>query len=51
VRDTLKSHQSCTVVLPTNDRSMLSIRKAATPEPEAEDLYRTLGIAAQIQIS
>jgi len=48
VRDTLKSHQICTVVLPTDDGSMLRIRKAATPEPEAEDLYRTLGIATQI---
>jgi hypothetical protein len=27
---------------------MLRIRKAATPEPEAEDLYRTLGIATEI---
>jgi transposase len=48
VRDTLKSHQICTVVLPTDDGSMLRIRKAATPEPEVEDLYRSLGIAAQI---
>jgi len=48
VRDTLKSHQICTVVLPTDDGSALRIRKAATPEPEVENLYRTLGIASQI---
>ena len=42
VRDTLKSHQICTVVLPTDDGSTLRIRKAATPEPEVEDLYRAL---------
>ena len=48
VRDTLKSHQICTVVLPTDDGSALHIRKAANPEPEVEDLYRVLGIAAQI---
>jgi transposase len=48
VRDTLKSHQVCTVVLPADDGSTLRIRKAATPEPEVEDLYRSLGIAAQI---
>ena len=48
VRDTLKSHQICTVVLPADDGSTLRIRKAATPEPEVEDLYRSLGIAAQI---
>jgi hypothetical protein len=48
VRDTLKSHQICTVVLPTDDGSTLRIRKAATPEPEVEDLYRALGIPSQI---
>jgi transposase len=48
VRDTLKSHQICTVVLPTDDGSTLRIRKAATPEPEVEDLYRALGMPAQI---
>jgi transposase len=48
VRDTLKSHQICTVVLPSDDGSILRIRKAATPEPEVEDLYRSLGIAPQI---
>jgi transposase len=48
VRDTLKSHHICTVVLPTDDGSVLRIRKAATPEPDVHDLYRTLGIASQI---
>jgi transposase len=48
VRDTLKSHQICTVVLPTDDGSTLRIRKAATPETEVEDLYRALGISSQI---
>jgi transposase len=48
VRDTLKSHQICTVVLPTDDGSTLRIRKAATPEPEVENLYRALAIPSQI---
>jgi transposase len=48
VRDTLKSHQICTVVLPTDDGSTLRIRKAATPEPEVENVYRALGIPSQI---
>jgi transposase len=48
VRDTLKSHHICTVVLPTDDGSTLRIRKSATPEPDVENLYRTLGIASQI---
>jgi hypothetical protein len=48
VRDTLKSHQICTVVLPTDDGSVLRIRMAATPEPDVQDLYRSLDIAPQI---
>src|ERR1700746_2160919 len=48
VRDTLKSHQICTVVLPTDDGSTLRIRKAATPEPEVDNLYRALGVPSQI---
>jgi transposase len=48
VRDTLKSHQVCTVVLPADDGSTLRIRKAATPEPDVQNLYRILGVAAQI---
>jgi transposase len=48
VRDTLKTHQVCTVVLPTNDGSCLRIRKAATAEPEVHELYRRLDIPTQI---
>jgi hypothetical protein len=48
VRDTLKSHHICTVVLPTDDGSTLRIRKDATPEPDVQDLYRALGVPAQI---
>ncbi len=48
VRDTLKTHQVCTVVLPTNGGSALRIRKAATPEPDVQDLYRRLGVSPQI---
>jgi hypothetical protein len=32
IRDTLKTHQICTVVLTTDDGSSLRIRKAATPD-------------------
>jgi len=48
VRDALKTHQVCTVVLPTNDGSALRIRKAATPEPDVADLYRSLGVSPQV---
>jgi transposase len=48
VRDTLTSHQVCTVVLPADDGSCLRIRKAATPEPDVHDLYRRLDVSPHI---
>jgi transposase len=45
VRDTLETHQICTIVLPSSDGSTLRIRKAATPEPDVLDLYRALGVS------
>jgi hypothetical protein len=48
VRDILKTHQICTVVLPTDDGSSLRIRKAATPDPDVQQLYRRLDISPDI---
>jgi transposase len=48
VRDILKTHQICTVVLPTDDGSSLRIRKAATPDPDVQQLYRQLDISPDI---
>jgi transposase len=48
VRDILKTHQICTVVLPTDDGSYLRIRKAATPDPDVQQLYRHLDISPDI---
>lgn len=48
VRDTLKAHQVCTVVLPIDDDSRLRIRKAATPESDVQQIYRNLGIPARV---
>ena len=48
VRDTLKTHQICTVVLPTDDGACLRIRKAATPDPDVKQLYRYLDVSADI---
>ena len=48
VRDTLKTHQVCTVVLPTDNGSCLRIRKTATPESDVEQIYRNLAIPAQV---
>ena len=48
VRNTLKTHQICTIVLPTKGDRCLRIRKAATPDPDVKDLYRRLVIAPHI---
>jgi transposase len=48
VRDILKTHQICTVVLPTDDGSCLRMRKAATPDPDVQQFYRHLDISPDI---
>jgi transposase len=48
VRETLKTHQLCTIVLPTNTGTCLRIRKAATPEPDVKEIYQRLAIPAHI---
>lgn len=48
VRDTLKTHQVCTVVLPTRSGQTLRIRKAATPEKDVAELYRLLRLSDQV---
>jgi transposase len=45
VRETLKTHQVCTIVLPTSDGSTLRLRKAATPEQDVLGLYRALSVS------
>lgn len=46
-REILKTHQICTVVLPTSNGSYLRIRKSATPEPDVQQLYQSLNISPQ----
>jgi hypothetical protein len=48
VRDALQTHQVATIVLPTDDGSVLRIRKDSTPEPEHKELYRLLGMSETI---
>ena len=48
VRETLKTHQICTIVLPTDDGSCLRVRKAAVPDPDVKDLYEKLGICPEV---
>ncbi len=48
LRDTLKTHQVCTIVLPTKDGACLRIRKAATPDPEVQAIYQSLAIPTEV---
>ena len=48
LRDLLKTHQVCTVVLPTDSGAVLRIRKASTPEPAHRQIYDLLHITPPI---
>jgi len=48
VRETLKTHQVATVVLPTDKGSVLRIRKGSRPEPAHVELYDLLGVPHEI---
>jgi transposase len=48
VRNALKTHQVCTIVLPTKTGQTLRIRKAATPEKDVAELYRLLDLPDQV---
>jgi hypothetical protein len=47
VRDALKTHQVCTIVLPTKSGACLRIRRDATRDAEVQVLYDRLGVPAQ----
>ena len=48
VRDTLKTHQVSTVVLPADNGMVLRIRKGSTPEPASREIYQKLRIDPQV---
>ena len=48
VRETLRTHQVCTVVLPADGGSVLRIRRASTPEPQHVELYELLRVPTKI---
>jgi hypothetical protein len=48
VRETPKTHQVNTIVLPTDGGLVLRIRKGTTPEPAHRELYAKLGIDAEV---
>ena len=47
-RETLRTHQVCTIVLPAEDGSVLCIRRASTAEPQHAELYKLLRIPTEI---
>jgi len=47
VRDTLKTHQIATIVLPADNGDVLKIRKGTVPEPEHVQIYDALDIPHQ----
>jgi len=48
LRQQLETHQVATIVLPTTDGRVLTIRKATTPEPVHRDIYATLRIPTEV---
>jgi transposase len=48
VRNTLKTHQLCTIVLPTKTGQTLRIRKPATPEKDVAELYQLLRLPEEV---
>ena len=48
VRETLKTHQINTIVLPTDGGMVLRIRQGSTPEAAHREIYRKLAIASEI---
>ena len=48
LREQLATHQVVTVVLPTSDGQQVRIRKATTPEPEHERIYRILRVSGNL---
>jgi transposase len=48
VRETLKTHQVNTIVLPTGGGLVLRVRKGTTPEPAHRELYAKLGIEPEV---
>ena len=48
VRAMLKTHQVCTIVLPTKGGQTLRIRKASTLEKEVTEFYTLLGLTDRV---
>ena len=47
IRDTLSTHQTCTIVLPTDSGDVLKIRKGSTAEPIHREIYTHLNLPTE----
>jgi transposase len=47
IRDSLATHQTCTIVLPTDSGEVLRIRKGSTPEPTHREIYKLLNLPVE----
>ena len=47
LRESLKTHQVCTVVLPTDNGAVLRIRRCSTPEENHMTIYNLLDVPEQ----
>lgn len=48
VKDTLKTHQVATVILPTISGEILKIRRAVNAEPKHLEIYKSLSIPSEV---
>ena len=48
LRDLLKTHQVCTIVLPTDGGDILRIRKGSTPEAQHKEIYELLKVPTKV---
>jgi transposase len=48
IRQILRTHQICTIVLPADNGNVLNIRKASRPEADHNEVYRLLRIPIEI---
>jgi transposase len=48
LRETLKTHQVCTIVMPSLGHGVLRIRRGSNPEPAHVEIYQRLAIPSQV---
>jgi len=51
IRQILKTHQICIILLPADNGCVLNIRKASMPEPEYVEMYKLLNIPLEVMVS